>query len=202
MQTRHCLEQLAATLKAAGSSLERVLKADVHLADAADYYEFKRVWREYFPKNPPARTTVEVGDTLPFSGTRLSLDAVALANDLKLQAQVLNDPESNDALEAEWASHAVRAGNWVFCSAFPATDFKTGIAVGKRPGFPNYGNDAEMQARRCSTHDLWAHASRDVVDTHRRIATLRARSQHVPDDRPDMEAVYSGDTRPGRIHRP
>jgi len=37
----------------------------------------------------------------------------------------------------------VRAGNFVFCSAFTASDFKNGIAVGRRAGFPNYGSDAE-----------------------------------------------------------
>ena len=145
-QARRCLEQLKSVLRECGSSIERVLKADVHLADAADFLEFKRVWKEYFPSNPPARTTVEVGDTLPFPGARLNLDAVALAGDSKVQRQVLSDPEGSDPLPVEWASHAVRAGPFVFCSAFPASDFKTGLAVGKPPGFPNYGSNAEMQA--------------------------------------------------------
>jgi len=146
VQARHCLATLKSVLAEFGSSLDRVLKADVHLVDAADFYEFKRVWREFFPNDPPARTTLEVGDTLPFPGVRLSLDAVALAGDSKLKRQVLGDPEGSDPMEAEWASHAVRAGNFVFCSGFTASDFKTGLAVGRRPGFPNYGSDAEMQA--------------------------------------------------------
>ena len=146
VQTRHCLETLAQVLKEQGSSLERVLKAEVHLADAADFYEFKLVWREYFPNDPPARTTIEVGDTLPFRGARLNLDAVALAGDSHLEREVLRDPDGPDPLEAEWASWAVRAGNLVFCSGFAAIDFKTGLAAGKKPGFPNYGNDAVAQA--------------------------------------------------------
>lgn len=145
-QTRQCLQTLKSVLGDFKSTPERVLKADVHLADAHDFLEFKRVWKEFFPKDPPARTTVEVGDTLPFTGARISLDAVALAGDSKLARQVLADPEGSDPLPTEWASHAVRAGNFVFCSAFPATDFKSGLAVGKPPGFPNYGSDAEMQA--------------------------------------------------------
>ena len=146
VQARRCLETLKSVLRDSGSSLERMLKADVHLADAAELNEFKRVWKEYFPANPPARTTVEVGDTLPFPGARLSLDAVALSGDSKLQRQVLSDPEGSDPLPVEWASHAVRAGSFVFCSAFPASDFKNGLAVGKPAGFPNYGSNAEMQA--------------------------------------------------------
>ena len=123
-QTRHCLETLKTILKEHGSTLDGVLKADVHLVDAADFYEFKHVWREYFPKDPPARTTVEVGDNLPFSGCRLNLDAIALAGDSKLKRQVLKDPEGPDPLEVEWASSAVRAGNLVFCSGFTAQRFQ------------------------------------------------------------------------------
>ncbi len=146
LQTRRCCESLKAVLKEAGSSLDRVLKADVHLVDAADFYEFKLVWKEYFPKDPPARTTVEIGDNFPFPNASINLDVVALASDSKLNREILKDPNGIDPLEAEWASAAVRAGNLVYCSGFTASDFKNGLAVGRRPGFPNYGNDAEMQA--------------------------------------------------------
>ena len=99
VQTRHCLESLKAVLAEFGSSLERVLKADVHLAEAADFYEFKCIWREYFPSEPPARTTVEVGDLLPFRGARLNLDAVALAGDAAVERIVLRDPDGPDPTE-------------------------------------------------------------------------------------------------------
>lgn len=147
VQTRHCLETLAQILKEQGSSLDRVLKVEAHLADAADFYEFKLVWREYFPKDPPARTSIEVGDTLPFRGACLNLDAVALAGDSRVKRQVLRDPGGPDPLPAEAASWAVRAGNLVFCSGFTAIDFTAGLAAGKKPGFPNYGNDAVAQAQ-------------------------------------------------------
>src|SRR5262249_49012357 len=146
IQARHCLESLKKVLAEAGASIDRLLKADVHLVDSADFYEFKLVWTNYFPPNPPARMPVEVGDTLPFQGARSNIDAVALASDSCLKREVLNDPEGADPIVAEGAPHAVRAGNLVFCSGFTASDFKNGLAVGKRPGFPNYGSDAEMQA--------------------------------------------------------
>src|SRR5215471_3876350 len=116
IQARQCLESLKKVFAEAGGSMERVLKADVHLVDPADFYEFKLVWNEYFPSNPPARTTVEIGDTLPFHGARLNIDAVALASDSSFKREVLSDPEGADPIEAEGASHAVRAGNLVFCS--------------------------------------------------------------------------------------
>ncbi len=145
-QTRHCLERLKTVLEEQGSGLDCVLEAEVHLADAADCYEFKLVWREYFPADPPARTTVEIGDTLPFRGAKLNLDVTALARGSKLKRESLRDPQTADPLEAEWAPLAVRAGNLVFCSGFTASDFKSGVVIGRKPGFPNYGNDAVAQA--------------------------------------------------------
>ena len=132
-QTRTCVERLQSVLSEFGASLDHVLKADVHLANADDYYEFKQVWKESFPQNPPARTTVAVGDTLPIPGALLNIDCVALAGSSQFDREVLADPEGSDPLDVEWASHAVRAGRFVFCSAFPANDFETGLAVGRPP---------------------------------------------------------------------
>ena len=146
VQTRRCFEGLKKILQESRSSLEKVIKIEVHLAEASDFFEFNRVWREYFPTNPPARTAVEVGHTFPFPGALLNIDAVFLHGDSKLKCEVLQDPESDGAVKFEGASHAVKAGRFVFCSAFAATNFETGMAVGRRLGFPNYGSAAEMQA--------------------------------------------------------
>jgi enamine deaminase RidA (YjgF/YER057c/UK114 family) len=146
VQTRHCLSSLRVMLGELGSTLSNVVKVDVHLASAADFYEFKIVWREFFPTDPPARMTIEVGDTFPFPGVKLNLDAVAVASDSGLRRQQLFDPKGTSPMDAEWAPDAVRIGNFVFCSGFPASDFQRGLAVGKPPGFPYYGSDAEMQA--------------------------------------------------------
>lgn len=146
VQARRCFEGLKKILQESRSSFEKVIKIEVHLIDASDFFEFNLVWKEYFPVNPPARTAVEIGDTLPFPGALLNIDAVFLHGDSKLDREALQDPESNGAAAVEGASHAVRAGKFVFCSAFAASNFETGMAVGRRPGFPNYGSAAEMQA--------------------------------------------------------
>jgi len=145
-QSRRVLDELKRVLENGGSSLDRVLKAEVHLVDAADFPEFKRVWAEFFPQDPPARTTLVVGDTHVHEGARLNLQAVALHESSSHERVAINPNDAPNPLEAEHASWAVRAGELLFVSAFPATDFVSGIPVGKRPGFPNYGNDAEMQA--------------------------------------------------------
>src|SRR3954470_13238191 len=56
-QIRQTLRNIGHMLDSAGSRLDRVIKATVVLADAADYDEMNRVWREFFPADPPARTT-------------------------------------------------------------------------------------------------------------------------------------------------
>jgi enamine deaminase RidA (YjgF/YER057c/UK114 family) len=146
-QSRRVLEQLRSTLDEAGSSLERTLKVEVQLADAADFPEFKRVWKEFFPDSPPARTTIVVGDEHIFPGCRLNLHAVALAQDASVEREPIIADGIPNPMDAEHAPHAVKAAPFLFASAFPATDFETGIPVGRNlPHFPNYGSDAEMQA--------------------------------------------------------
>ena len=52
-QTRYTLEVLAQLAEAAGSSLSRCVKADVTLTHPADFAGMDRVWREFFPDDPP-----------------------------------------------------------------------------------------------------------------------------------------------------
>lgn len=145
-QTRVVLESLEAVLTQAGASLGDVLKTEVHLAHAADFPDFKRVYADFFPIDPPARTTIVVGDEHVVPGAHLNLQAVALAGDSNLERVRVETTAAPDPTEAEHASVAVKAGPFVFCSGLPATDFKTGLAVGKAPGFPYFGSDAQIQA--------------------------------------------------------
>jgi reactive intermediate/imine deaminase len=57
LQTRFVLQNLKRTFEAAGSSLEKVVKAQVFLTDLVHFAGFDEVWREFFPV-PPPRTTV------------------------------------------------------------------------------------------------------------------------------------------------
>jgi enamine deaminase RidA (YjgF/YER057c/UK114 family) len=55
-QVRMTLGNIRHMLASAGSSLDRVVRIQVVLADIADMAEMDRVYREFFPKDPPART--------------------------------------------------------------------------------------------------------------------------------------------------
>jgi 2-iminobutanoate/2-iminopropanoate deaminase len=59
-QTRRVLENLAAVLKAAGSSLHDVVKTTVFLAHFSDFAAMNEVYGGFFGATPPARSTVEV----------------------------------------------------------------------------------------------------------------------------------------------
>lgn len=58
--TKHVLDELQKNLEAAGSSMEKVLKAQVYLADLKDYDGMNEVFRGRFGPEPPVRTTVSV----------------------------------------------------------------------------------------------------------------------------------------------
>jgi len=59
-ETRRTLENIRAILQAAGSSLGDVVRVGVFLADMNDFAAMNEVYGEFFPKDPPARTTIGV----------------------------------------------------------------------------------------------------------------------------------------------
>ena len=75
-QTERVLENLRAVLEAAGSSLERVVKASVYLVDLALFPRVNAVYARAFASDPkPARSTVQVA-ALPL-GAEIEIDVVA-----------------------------------------------------------------------------------------------------------------------------
>lgn len=76
-QTRRVLDNLQAVLESAGSSLNKVVKTTVYLADMGDFEEVNKVYGEYFQSTKPARATVQVA-RLP-RDARVEIDAIALA---------------------------------------------------------------------------------------------------------------------------
>jgi len=59
-QTRRVLQNLSAVLQAAGTLLDHAVKTTVFLADMNDFQKMNAVYAEFFPANPPARSTVQV----------------------------------------------------------------------------------------------------------------------------------------------
>ena len=59
MQTRLTLSNIARILKACGATMEDVVKCGVFLRDISDFKRMNGVYAEFFPKDRPARTTIE-----------------------------------------------------------------------------------------------------------------------------------------------
>lgn len=76
-QTEQVLKNLSEVLKAAGSSLDNVVKTTVFLADMGDFAEMNEVYGRYFSENKPARATVQAA-RLP-KDARVEIDCIALA---------------------------------------------------------------------------------------------------------------------------
>jgi 2-iminobutanoate/2-iminopropanoate deaminase len=77
-QTRQVLTNLRHVLETADSGLNFVVKTTVFLQDLADFARMNAIYAEFFPENPPARSTVQVA-ALP-KGALVEIECVALLN--------------------------------------------------------------------------------------------------------------------------
>jgi 2-iminobutanoate/2-iminopropanoate deaminase len=76
-QTERVLENLKGILDSAGSSLDKVVKTTVFLADMNEFAAMNEVYSRYFTSQPPARSTVQAA-RLP-RDARVEIDVIALA---------------------------------------------------------------------------------------------------------------------------
>jgi len=74
--TEQALGNVKRALTAAGSGMQKVVKATVYLRDMADFNAMNEVYRSFFPSNPPARTCVAVRE-IP-SNAPVEIDIIAL----------------------------------------------------------------------------------------------------------------------------
>jgi 2-iminobutanoate/2-iminopropanoate deaminase len=74
-QTEQALMNMANVLKAAGSSMEHVVKTTVFISDFKDFEEMNKVYAKSFPTNQPARSTVQV---VLYDGFKVEIEAIAI----------------------------------------------------------------------------------------------------------------------------
>jgi len=75
-QTRQVLENLRAIVESAGCSMKQVVRVGVYLTDVGDFAAMNEVYREFFPVNPPTRTTVGIA-ALARPEFKIEIDLVA-----------------------------------------------------------------------------------------------------------------------------
>jgi 2-iminobutanoate/2-iminopropanoate deaminase len=78
-QTRRALDNLKLLLEENGLGLSKVVKTTCFLTDMNTFAEFNAVYAEYFPEEPPARSTIGVA-SLP-KGARVEVEALAVRGD-------------------------------------------------------------------------------------------------------------------------
>ena len=77
-ETRQVCENLKAVLHAGGSSLEKVVKVTIYMQDLNELAAMNAVFSQYFPKDPPARTTFESARLI--NDARVEIEAIAYAS--------------------------------------------------------------------------------------------------------------------------
>jgi len=145
-QTEHVLEKLDKIAKAAGTSLDRCVKANVYLGPTSDFEGMDRVWRKWFPKDPPARVVIPYMG-LGGMGTRIEVDMVLLADDSDLPRETISSDAAFEPLGHE--PQAMRAGDFLFFSTQLPTG-PEGIDDGLlgNPELPYFSDPARLQAAR------------------------------------------------------
>ena len=116
-QTKQVLDTISATLKTAGSSLANAASITVYLKNQADFAGMNEVYRGYWTKDPPARTTV----------------MVPLLNEGLVEIAVVAVPDGGERVvvnPSEWAgspnpySYGIKSGNTLFMSGLIARNGK------------------------------------------------------------------------------
>src|SRR5207249_4502805 len=77
-KVKNCLNEVAKTLQTAGLDMRHVVKCFVYLEDHDQFAEFNKHYAAFFPNDPPARTTLGVGQVPGES--RLEITCIAYSD--------------------------------------------------------------------------------------------------------------------------
>ncbi len=114
--------KLKVALEGAGSSLARVVKADVSIRDVNDVPAFNQIWAKAFPGDVPATTFWPTSNPgFAIEDARIEINCVATVGDLAAERVAL--PRAAPAL-CDGYPAAMRAGDLLFVSGLVAADDK------------------------------------------------------------------------------
>ncbi len=124
-QTKQTLDNIAATLKTAGSSLANAASVIVYLRNAADFAGMNEVYSTYWPKDPPARTTVVLPYPLANADGLLEISMVAIPDGGE---RVVVHP-SDWIKSPNPYSYGIKTGNSLFLSGLVSRNGKDNSTV-------------------------------------------------------------------------
>jgi 2-iminobutanoate/2-iminopropanoate deaminase len=122
-QTRQVLDNLATVLKAAGSSLDQAAAVHVYLKRAADFPALNDVYRTYWKKDPPARTTVVAELALPDALVEMSVVAIPNGGDRRVVHP------SDWMVSPNPYSYGIKSGDTMFLSGLISRNGKDNSVV-------------------------------------------------------------------------
>jgi enamine deaminase RidA (YjgF/YER057c/UK114 family) len=109
-QTRQTIDGIARTLQAAGSSMPMVASVMVYLRNASDFAAMNEVYKGYWPKDPPTRTTVVAPLARPEALVEISMVAIPAGGERRVvhPSDWLASPNPY--------SYGIQSGNTLFLS--------------------------------------------------------------------------------------
>jgi len=78
-ETRQTMDNIKRIVEKHGSSMDRIVKCTVFLADIGDWQEMNEVYVSYFPDQPPARSALGVAGLA--LGARTEIECLAVTED-------------------------------------------------------------------------------------------------------------------------
>ena|GEM_PF-195882 len=146
MQTEWILTGLKGVLEAAGTSLEHVVRAEIHLSHMKHLTALNKVWERFFPVDPPARVIVPLALARP-DIMLVEIELIAVDPEGPYRKEIIGTTDAPTPLGPE--PQAVRAGPYVYLSTQLATDFKHGLAHEAQPdvAFPFHSSGIVREVR-------------------------------------------------------
>lgn len=117
-QIRQCLSKVKTIVEAAGLTMEHVVYMQVYLTDYTDEGPLNQGWKEFFPKSPPARSTIGVAS---LRGTPVEMTAVAVKDLSRKKPIVPAGYPSSSPL-----SPGILVGDRLYLSGHLGRDINTG----------------------------------------------------------------------------
>lgn len=191
-QTRRVIERMRDLLKAAGSSLDQVVAISVYLKNGGDFQRMNEVYRTFWAKDPPTRTTVLADFVLP--GALVEMAMIAVPDGAE---RVVIHPRSWLPSPNPY-SYAIRSGDTVFLSGLVSrngrdnTVVRGDVATQTKVVLDNAG---ELLAAAGMTHDNVVSARiflPDVAHFQEMNAAYRRFYSSAPPARATVQAGLAG----------
>jgi enamine deaminase RidA (YjgF/YER057c/UK114 family) len=192
-QTRRTLDNLKASFAAAGARLDNAASVHVYLTRASDFQAMNEVYRTYWKKDPPARTTVVTGLVAP--GALIEIAGVA----------VRKGAERKVIHPGDWMaspnpySYGIRSGDTLFLSGLISRNGKDNAVVAGDMGTQTrtaLANAAEILAAAGMSPADVVSARVYITDAAAFQAMNEAYRRFFPTDPPARATVIAELTRP------